>query len=239
MRHVWALTWFLIRDLFRSLTGIVPLAAALAFGLIAFEYGMDQAQFVTVAGLGIGTICLLTTLVLASRANQASSYLLLARARQRSQLLAALVLGGLATTAALACLIAGVNLLANRLTLDFPSALWIVPTWLVLWLLATALALDLSALAARGGSHLFAWVLLTALLVANDRKAKLLSYGLAGLAQVLTFLFWPIGTLLSRASANIHDRTYLIAMAASLGYTLVFFGLAVRTFKGKDLPWPE
>jgi hypothetical protein len=239
MTRVLMLTWFLIRDLFRSLAGIVPLAAALAFGLIAVEYGTDQAQFVTVAGLGIGTICLLTTLLLTSRANQASSYLLLARTRHRSQLLAALVIGGLAITTVLSFLTTGANLLANRLTLDFPSALWIVPTWLVLWFLATALALDLSALAARGGSHLFAWVLLTALLVANDRKAKLQSYGLSGLVQILTFLLWPISTLLSRASANTHDQSYFLALASSLGYAFVLFWLSVRMFRGKDLLWSE
>ena len=63
---------FLLRDLFRSLTAIVPLALALAFGIIAFEYGMDQAQLITVGGVGIGAICVLTTALLAGRANRAA-----------------------------------------------------------------------------------------------------------------------------------------------------------------------
>ena len=66
MKRIVTLTSFLIRDLFRSLAGIVPLACTLAFGLIAFEYGIDQPQFITVAGIGMGTICLATTLVLAA-----------------------------------------------------------------------------------------------------------------------------------------------------------------------------
>ena len=53
MNRVWTLSLFLIRDLFRSLAGIVPLAVGLGFGIIAFEYGMDQAQFITVAGIGM------------------------------------------------------------------------------------------------------------------------------------------------------------------------------------------
>ena len=61
MRRTWVLARFFVSDLFRSLAGIVPLAAALAFGVIAFEYGMDQPQFITVAGLGTCAICCLTT----------------------------------------------------------------------------------------------------------------------------------------------------------------------------------
>ena len=79
MTRIATLTSYLIRTLSRSLAGIVPVALALAFGIIAFEYGMDQAQFVTVAGIGTSAICLVTALLLASRANRASSYLLVAR----------------------------------------------------------------------------------------------------------------------------------------------------------------
>ena len=52
MTRIATLTSYLIRTLSRSLAGIVPIALALAFGIIAFEYGMDQAQFMTVAGIG-------------------------------------------------------------------------------------------------------------------------------------------------------------------------------------------
>ena len=123
MNRIVTLTSFLIRDLFRSLAGIVPLACTLAFGLIAFEYGMDQPQFITVAGVGMGAICLATTLVLASRANRASSFLLVARLHRRTELLAALVLSSLAITTALALLMALANLLAGRLSSGLPISL--------------------------------------------------------------------------------------------------------------------
>jgi Na+-transporting NADH:ubiquinone oxidoreductase subunit NqrB len=130
MNRIWTLAAFLIRDLFRSLAGTLSLAAALAFGIIAFEYGMDQPQFITVAGVGIGAICWMTTLLLGSRVNRATSYLLVARLHRRAELLGSLILSSLGITALLAILIGVGNLLTGRLTLDYPSALWILPTWL-------------------------------------------------------------------------------------------------------------
>jgi presenilin-like A22 family membrane protease len=239
MNRIWTLTLFLIRDLFLSLAGIVPLAAALAFGMIAFEYGMDQSQFITVGGLGIGAICLLTVLLLASRANRAWTYPLLARLHRRTELLAALVLGGVGLTTGLAILITVANLLAGRLTLSFPSLLWILPTWLALWLLAAALALPLSALIGRGGSHLAGWVLLTALLVANDQKARLTQFHLDWLARITTSILWPVNNLLSRGSAGSHDRTYFVALGLTFVCAALLFGLASQTLEEKDLLWTE
>jgi hypothetical protein len=239
MTRIWTLTWFLVRDLFRSLTGVVPLGVSLAFGLIAFEYGMDQSQFITVGGVGIGGICLLTGLLLASRANRASSYSLVARLHRRSELLAALVLGSLGITILLAVLIAVANLLAGRLTLAWPSALWILPTWLILWSMMACLALVLSALVGRGGSHVMGYVLLAGILVANDQKRWLAARGLDWLIRGVTAILWPVSTLLSRASAGIHDRTYWLGLALTLVYGGLLFVLAILFFVDKDLLWTE
>lgn len=229
---------FLTRDLFLSLAGIVPVAAAVTFGLIAFEYGMDQAQFFTVAGLGTGTICLLTALLLAARANHAWFYLLLARLRRREELLAAIVLSSMGITALLALLIAVANLAAGRLTLHFPSVLWLLPTWFALWLLAAALALPLAALTSRGGSHLALWIVFTALLVAYDQKSRL-GPGLEALARGLAIVGWPVSTLLARASAGVHDLSYFLALLLILVYGLLLFVLAAQLFGSKDLLWAE
>jgi hypothetical protein len=239
MNRISALAWFFTKDLFRSLAGIVPLAVALAFGIIAFEYGMDQAQFITVAGLGTGAICLLTALLLSSRANRASSSLVITRLHRRSELLVALVLTSLGITTALAVPIASGNLLAGRLALSFPSALWILPTWMPLWLLAGALALPLSALVSRGGSHLLSYVLLAVLLIANDRKAMLTSHGLDWLSQGVSTLLWPISTLLAQASSGIHDRSYWLAGTLTLVYTGLLLAAAISLFEDKDLLWSE
>jgi len=239
VKRVATLTSYLILDLSRSLAGVVPLALALAFGIIAFEYGMDQAQFITVAGIGIGGICLVTALLLASRANRASSYLLIARLRWRAELLVAIVLASLAITAALGLLVSIANLFAGRLTLEFPSALWVLPTWLPLWLLAATLALSLSSLVERGGSHLIGYVLVAGLLIANDRKAFLIREGIDWLARIVTAALWPINTLAERASAGSHGRDYAIAWALTCICALLLFTLAAALFGDKDLLWSE
>ncbi len=239
MKRTLVLTSFLIRDLSRTLAAIVPLATTLAFGIIAFEYGMDQAQFITVAGIGMSAICLATGLVLASRSNRASSYLFVTRLRRRSELLVALLLSNLAITATLALLMTTANLATGRLALGFPSALWILPTWLPLWLLAAALALLLSGLVARRGSHIVGYVLLAALLIANDRKAFLIRHGMDWVAQGVGTIVSPVGKLLAQASAGIHGNTFILAWALTCAYAISIFALAATLFKSKDLLWSE
>lgn len=239
MNRVWTLTLFLVRDLFRSLAGIVPVAIALAFGLIAFQYGMDQAQFFTVAGVGTALICVVTALLLSSRANRATSYPLFARLHRRSELLAAPVVGSLLVTVVLAAFITVANLLTGRLVLDFPSVLWIVPTWLPLWLLAATLALPLSTLVSRGGSHLAGYALLLALLLVNEKNAPPLIRRMQWLVRLVDTILWPPSTLLASASAGLHDRTYLFALLLTSAYAVLLFGLAALVFADKDLLWTE
>lgn len=239
MNRIWTLALFLTRDLFLSLTAIVPVAAALAFGLIAFEYGMDQPQFMTVAGVGIGAICLLTTLLLAGRANRATTYLLVGKLHHRAELLAAILAGSLGITTILALLIAGANLLAGRLVLEFPAVLWVIPTWLALWLTLSALALGLSALTGRDGSNMVGYLLAVGILLASDQRAFLESHRLGRLGQAAAIILWPLSTLLSRASAGLHDRSYYFALAITLLYSVLLFSLAVQLFLDKDLLWAE
>jgi hypothetical protein len=239
MTRVWSLAGFLTRDLFLSLSGIVPVAVAVTFGLIAFEYGMDQAQFFTVAGLGTATVCMLTALLLAARANRAWVYPLLGRLSRRRELLAAIVTSSLGVSGVLALLMAGGNLLAGRLTLHMPSALWLLPTWFALWLLSAALALPLAALTGRGGSHLALWVLFAALLVAYDQKSRFVGPGLEWASRLMAITFWPVTTLLSRASAGVHDGAYFLALLLTLVYALLLFALAAQLFRHKDLLWAE
>lgn len=239
MNRIWTLSLYLTRCLFRSLAGVIPLAYALVFGLVAFEYGMDQSQFITVGGLGIGGICLLATVLLTSQANRAGFYPLLARLRRRSELLGAAGLGGLGTTAILALLITVTSLLTHRLILHFPSLLWIAPTWLALWLFLTSLSLSLSSLVNRNGSQLLGYVVVVGVLVANDRESWLIGRGLDWLVRAVDFFLWPLSTLLTNASAGDHGRTYFLALAGTLVYALLLFALAAQLFERKDLLWPE
>lgn len=239
MTRLSVLASLLVRDLFLSMAGIVPLAAALAFGLIAFEYGMDQAQFITVGGVGTLALCLLSTLLLASRANRASTYLLLARLYHRTELLASLVLASLSITIPLAILIAVGNLLTGRLTLDLTAAFWVLASWLPLLLMAACLGLALSGLVARSASHLLGYLLLAGLMVANDRSAMLANHGFEWLAKGVSLSLWPVSTLLAHASAGELHPAFFLAGALTLGYAALLYGLAARLFRSKDLLWAE
>lgn len=203
MKRLSVLTWFLIRDLYRSLWGILPLSTAVAFGLIAFEYGMGQAQFFVVAGVANGAIGLLCGLLLAGRANRAAFYPILARLRSRNVLLTAICGASLLIATALAVLVAAANLVVGRLTLSFPSALWIVPTWLPLWLLMATLALPLSTLVGRQGSHVLGYVLLTAFLVLNEQNTWIFSQRFAPVFRAVSLILWPVNTLLTQAAGGV------------------------------------
>jgi hypothetical protein len=239
MNRIFILSTILVRDLFLSMSGIVPLAAALAFGLIAFEYGMDQAQFITVGGVGTLVLCFLTTLLLASRANRASTYLVLARLHRRAELLASLILASFSISVLLAILIALGNLLTGRLILELPATYWIPPSWSPLLLLAASLGLALSGLVARGGSHLVGYLLLAGLLVANEQSALLADRGLTWLARAVAAAIWPVSTLLAHASAGSLDGAYFLAGALTLGYAILLYLLAALLFQDKDLCWSE
>jgi hypothetical protein len=239
MSRICILSALLTRDLYQSMASVVPLAAALAFGLIAFEYGMDQAQFITVGGVGTLALCFLTTQLLASRANRASTYLVLGRLTHRAELLAALILSGVGITALLAVLITVGNLLTGRLSLGLPSALWILPTWLPLLLMSAALGLAISGLVARAGSHLLGYLLLVGLLVANDQSASLAERGFTGVVRAVSTILWPVTTLLAHASAGAFDLAYFVSGALTLGYAALLFALAAMLFQTKDLLWSE
>ena len=239
MNRICILSLFLVRDLFRSLSGLVPIAAGFTFYGIAFEYGMYQAQFITVAGVGLGAICLLSALLLTGRANRASFYPFAARLHHRSELLASVVVGSLAITSVIALLMTEAALLQHKLALEFPSALWIVPTWLALWLFMAALALPLSSLVSRDGSHMVGYVLITALLVANDRRSFLQDHNLLWLSRAVTTILWPLATLLAQASAGVHSLPYLLALVLTVAYAGILFSLTTALLEHKDLLWPE
>lgn len=239
MNRVAAMTLYLTLGLFRSVAGLAPLSFALIFGLVAFEYGMGQEQFITVGGLGTGALCFLTTLLLAGRANRAASYPLVARLRDRSELLTSAVVGGVGVTAALALLITVASLLMDRLTLHFPSLLWILPTWAVLWLMLSSLALTLSSLVSHDGWQVLGYILVVGMLVANDRQSWFMGRGLGLLVRAVDAVLWPPSKLLSQATAGGHGRIYYLALAATLAYAILLFTVAARFLETKDLLWAD
>jgi hypothetical protein len=181
----------------------------------------------------------LTALLLTGRANRAAFYPFAARLHRRTELLAAVLVSSLGVTCIIAFLMSEAALLQHKLTLEFPSALWIIPTWLALWLFMAALALPLSSLVSRDGSHMVGYVLITALLIANDRRSFLEDHRLSWLSCAVTAILWPMATLLAQASAGIHGRSYSLALVLTAVYAGILFGLATVLLRHKDLLWPE
>jgi hypothetical protein len=110
---------------------------------------------------------------------------------------------------------------------------------LPLWLLAGTVALLLSGLVERGGSHLVGYVLLVTLLIANDRKAFLIRQGMDWAAQGIDAIVWPVRTLLAQASNDIDGIEYVLAWALVCFYATLLFTLATVLFRSKDLLWSE
>ncbi len=78
-----------------------------------------------------------------------------------------------------------------------------------------------------------------ALLIVNDQKSTLLAGGPEWAVRLLTIIFWPVTTLLSQASAGVHDLDYFLALLLVLVYALFLFVLAAYLFSNKDLLWAE
>ncbi len=127
MSRAWTLCVFMIRDLFRSLGGAVPPLLTLGLFQVTFLYGGKVDYFASVGGADIMFICLITTLLLASRANRAVSYLLLARLERRVELLGAIAAAAILISVAMGVLLVGTILGLNKVTVTPFEMLVIVP----------------------------------------------------------------------------------------------------------------
>jgi hypothetical protein len=94
-------------------------------------------------------------------------------------------------------------------------------------------------LVSRGGSHLVGYVLLLALLILNEKNAPAPLRRLDWLIRPVASILWPVSTLLSSASAGLHNRQYFLALALTLLYAALLFALADQFLTDKDLLWME
>jgi len=77
MRRLWTLVSYFIRDLFRSLTGLLVIVAAMVFYLVAIVSvtgGIDRDYYALVIGGFFGVFSLILALVVADRAYRSESY---------------------------------------------------------------------------------------------------------------------------------------------------------------------
>ena len=75
--------------------------------------------------------------------------------------------------------------------------------------------------------------------LANDQKTWLRSHGFEWLTRVISAIAWPVATLLSKASAGIHGRDYVLALLLTFLIAGLLYALAAQLLEDKDLLWTE
>lgn len=234
MSRVAILSLFLLRDLYRSLLGVAPPAVALALYWLTFYYPVNAGYFAAVGGADLVIVCLVTTLLVASRCNRATSYPMLARLRRRWELLAAVILCSVGVTAVLGI---GFSLLAvgsQRVALTWAEVGSLAPRWLAVFALSAAIGLHLSRLVSRRGSHLATVLSLALLVIVSDSRVGL-GQEWAAPRDLAKALLLPVGQVMSGDSAALEP----VAAAWVVVYAAVLFLGATILFAGKDLLWAE
>ena len=240
MKRVRILSLFLVRNLFRSLLGLAPLAVTLGTYTVTFFYtGNKVDYFAAVGGFDLALACLVTTLVLASQANRAVMYPLILRLPQRAELLAAVVLSALGISVVMAALFTTLGMLQRTITVTVAELVLILPRWLALFTLASALGLHLSRLASHAASRLVIAALLIVVLVASDQQLALQRGGQGWLLGAAGVLASPIiANMMVEVHGAAPDR-YLLAVLLPLAAAGILFALASWLFQKKDLLWTE
>lgn len=235
MRRILPLAGFLSRELFRSLGGVLPVALTLIFHRVFFLYGGDARYLGSVGGVSMAVVCLLTTLLVADRANRAALYPLLARLPGRWMMLAAVTLASFLLTLLLSTLFVAVIVLSGSVPLAAPEAGSLFPRWLVLDLFAIALALHLSKLVSYRGSNLVTYAVLVLALATFEREPAPFPIAPDWVTGLLDLLIRPpFGTAIVEPGLFSAPRD-LPAIFLTLTYTGLLFALAVWLYARKDL----
>ncbi len=237
MRRSLTLAWFLTKDFLRSWHSFAPLALALTFYALAFQYGATPAYFAAVTPAAVTVITVLTLLLLAGRLNRAATYPFAARLRYRSEFLVALVLTTLAIAFVVTGLIVGMALWQGRLLTPLRVQEWLllVALWPVLYLFGALFGLLLTNLTSRAGSHIFFYALIAAFAAVYDYQFELAQANRTILLDIWSRLLQPFASALTPfSSANLLQAVLLV-----LGYSLACFIVADWLFARKDLTWTE
>ncbi len=235
MRETATLGLYLLKDFSRSLWVIVPPGVTIALYRVFFLYGSDSAYLATVGGMIMALVCLLTTLLLAGRANRAATYRLLSRVAHRYQLIASVAAGALAVTLTMAVLFLAAILLSGAVSLSAADLLVLAPRWLAILLFVVAFGLHMSHLVSRFGSNWLAYLVLILLLASYQRVEYLDSALLDTARTVLLTVLAPVTTTLLGGAGN----AYLANIVITAVYAALLYALAVALFGRKDLLWAE
>jgi hypothetical protein len=259
MRRLWRLVAFLFQDLFRSLTGLLVVVAALVFYLVAIVSvtgGIDRDYYALVIGGFFAVFALILAVMLADRAYSATSYLLIFRFSSRMPFLAGVALTAVAISGLLEVGVA----LASIPRLDTPltaaMVLDMVPVWAGWLVLGAVLGLHMSELVRRGWSRTVVYALLAFVLFILNQRETAVPVELADrfnwipnvlpdparwawASRVVDVLLWPISAAVRVARSADYTVLESLAPAVLLVVASFIFVLAVVLFERKDLILPE
>lgn len=239
MSRIAALARFQLRELVRSFGIAAPLAITLALYWLFFEFPGDVDYFAATGGFVLLLASVATTLLLAGQANRMSSTVVVVRLVRRAELLGAIVVSALAVAAAMAVLFTGLALVQAKVAMTAGHLAVIAPRWLALAALFAVVALHLSRLVSRGGSHLIALGLLALVATLVEQEGMLLRSSFAGLARAVLAVSDPIMAALWEPAMPTSLAGYASGLASLAAYTLGLFLLAAWLFRRKDLLWAD
>lgn len=239
MNRVIVLARFQLRELVRSLAIAAPTAITVALYWVLFEFPGDVDYFAATGGFVLLVTALVTTLLLAGQSNRASNTVVVVRLQRRSELLGAIVISTLVVAVAMAALFTALALGQARVIMTPAHMALIAPRWLALAALSAAVALHLSRLVSRHGSHLIAFGLLALFATIFEQEGVLLRGGLAWLARAAEAIASPVFTLLRAPVLPVAPASLAEAAGLLTVYIVGLFALAVWLFRRKDLLWVD
>lgn len=232
------LTAFMVRNFFRSLATLLPVAILALLYQIGFYFGGDQQYLVAVGGAGLIAVAIAVTLLLCWQQDRMHSYPLLSRLPWRGEFILALLGSALLITLVYAMGFLLLLIAVGKVTPITPAIFAVVGRWLLLFLLFTTLSLHLSRLISRVGSYMFALFLIATFIsgLTSTHVEPSQTFSWLHITQWITY---PISVLLTDPLGQGNWRALLWATLGVLGYSALLLLFAVRLFQDKDLVWSE
>lgn len=194
-QRIFALSFYLLRSISISLTGLLYLLFALVFYMIFFDPRQqtpDADYYILVLGLFGALFAFLVTLSVASRANRAVHFPFLVRLPSRIEYLTSVMLASMVFTLGVQFLLGLFAIIANGPDFSFWQLMDIPPIWIAGNALFIVLALHATDLVASGWSRVYVFGVLAVLLYIQSGLG-LLADGIAGIFDRLGNAFLTQG----------------------------------------------
>ncbi len=240
MSRVATMSQFMIGDLFHSLQAVVPPVLTLALLHLSAVPGMKADYFASVGGAAMMFVCLVTTLLFLSRMNRSTTYPLLARLPHRAELLAAILVSAVVLTLAMSVLYVGLAVNLFKLVLAPFELLVLSARWLVLFVFAATLGLNIGKLASRGGWYMLVIGCVTVIgAISSELRFYLLNAGLDAVVESVALVVSPLTGAVAGPAGVSALEPYAPPLLQTLAYAAVLLISAAALFRRKDLLWAE